>query len=54
MMKLADGSRPELKVVADQIGNPTSTTAVVQKLRELLLNPALAGTSLLTCEGEAS
>lgn len=54
MMQLADGTRPALKVVADQVGNPTSTTAVARKLRELLLDPALAGTFHLTCEGEAS
>ena len=54
MMQLADGTRPELKVVVDQIGNPTSTTAVARKLRELLQRPELAGTYHLTCEGEAS
>lgn len=54
MMKLADGTCPELKVVADQIGNPTSTTAVARKLRELLIRPELAGTYHLTREGEAS
>jgi len=54
MLKLADGTRPELKVVADQIGNPTSTLAVARKLRELLLRPELTGTFHLTCEGEAS
>ena len=54
MLNLADGSRPELKVVADQIGNPTSTLAVARKLREILLMPELRGTFHLTCEGEAS
>ena len=54
MLKLADGSRPELKVVADQIGNPTSTLAVARGLRELLRRPGLVGTFHLTCEGEAS
>ena len=54
MLKLADGSRPELKVVADQIGNPTSTLAVARGLRELLRRPGLVGTYHLTCEGEAS
>lgn len=54
MMKLADGTRPELKVVDDQVGNPTSTTAVARKLRSLLNKPLLAGTFHLTCEGEAS
>jgi dTDP-4-dehydrorhamnose reductase len=54
MVNLADGTRPELKVVADQIGNPTSTLAVARKLREILLRPELTGTFHLTCEGEAS
>ena len=54
MMALADGTRPVLKVVNDQIGNPTSTTAVARKIRELLYRPELVGTYHLTCEGEAS
>ncbi|MBE6356574.1 MAG: dTDP-4-dehydrorhamnose reductase [Lentisphaerae bacterium] len=54
MLQLADGSRPELKVVADQIGNPTSTLAVAAKLREIVLRPEVRGTLHLTCEGEAS
>lgn len=54
MVKLADGTRPELKVVADQIGNPTSTTAVARELREILKRPELVGTFHMTCEGEAT
>lgn len=54
MIKLADGTRPELKVVADQIGNPTSAIAVARKLGEILNRPKLCGTFHLTCEGEAS
>lgn len=54
MIKLADGTRPELKVVNDQIGNPTSALAVARKLREILRCPELAGTFHLTCEGEAT
>ena len=54
MLKLADGTRPALKVVADQIGNPTSTVAVARMLREILLHKELVGTFHLTCEGEAS
>lgn len=54
MMNLADGSRPELKVVADQIGNPTSTSTVAKALRNILKNETLCGTFHLTCEGEAS
>lgn len=54
MMSLADGSRPVLKVVADQHGNPTSTIAVARALRGILLRPELRGTFHLTCEGEAT
>ena len=54
MVNLADGSRPELKVVADQIGNPTSTLAVARQLRNILNRKELVGTFHLTCEGEAS
>lgn len=54
MMNLADGTRPELKVVSDQIGNPTSTVAVARALRNILLKKELCGTFHLTCEGEAS
>ena len=54
MMSLADGSRPMLKVVADQHGNPTSTTAVARQLNNILANPNLVGTFHLTCEGEAT
>ena len=54
MRKLADGNRPELKVVNDQHGNPTSTFAVARALRHILNRPELAGTFHLTCEGEAT
>ena len=54
MLKLADGTRPELKVVSDQIGNPTSTLAVARQLRNILNRRELVGTFHLTCEGEAS
>ncbi len=54
MMALADGSRPELKVVNDQIGNPTSTLAVAEGLKSILLAPEVVGTVHLTCEGEAT
>lgn len=54
MMSLADGTRPALKVVADQHGNPTSTAAVARRLRDILANPGLSGTFHLTCEGEAT
>ncbi len=54
MLKLADGSRPELKVVDDQRGNPTSTLAAGRMIARLLERPELVGTFHLTCEGEAS
>lgn len=43
-----------LKVVADQVGNPTSAIAVARKLGEILERPKLCGTFHMTCEGEAS
>ncbi len=54
MMALADSGRPELKVVADQVGNPTGADALAAHLEMLLEHPELAGTCHLTCEGEAS
>ena len=54
MLKLADGSRPVLKVVADQHGNPTSAYAVARELRAILRRPNLRGTFHVTCEGEAT
>ena len=54
MLGLADGTRPVLKVVDDQRGNPTSAYAVARELRALLDRPLLRGTFHLTCEGEAS
>lgn len=54
MLKLADGTRPELKVVDDQRGNPTSAVAVARKLDEFLARPLVRGTFHATCEGEAS
>ena len=54
MMGLADGSRPMLKVVADQHGNPTSAIAVARALRNILNRRNLCGTFHLTCEGEAT
>ena len=54
ILKLADGSRPQLKVVNDQIGNPTSCLAVAKHMRILVEHPELKGICHLTCEGEAS
>ena len=54
MMALADGTRPVLKVVDDQHGNPTSTLAVARELSVFLSHPELVGTYHCTCEGEAT
>ena len=54
MMSLADGNRSALKVVADQLGNPTSAAAVARALKSILDRPNLCGTFHLTCEGEAT
>lgn len=54
MLNLADGTRPVLKVVADQHGNPTSAYAVARELRTILARPMLCGTFHMTCEGEAT
>jgi dTDP-4-dehydrorhamnose reductase len=54
MINLADGTRPVLKVVADQHGNPTSAIAVAKELRHILNRPLLCGTFHVTCEGEAT
>lgn len=54
MLRLADGTRPEIKVVNDQIGNPTSCKAVADALAKILKHKEIVGTIHLTCEGEAS
>lgn len=54
ILKLADGSKEEIKVVNDQIGNPTSCLAVAKYMRIILEHPELTGICHLTCEGEAS
>lgn len=54
MLRLADGTRDCLKVVNDQVGNPTSTDSVASALNILVHRPELVGTIHLTCEGEAT
>jgi dTDP-4-dehydrorhamnose reductase len=54
MLALAQKGLPELKVVNDQHGNPTSTLAVARHLQLLLERPELQGTFHLTCEGETT
>jgi dTDP-4-dehydrorhamnose reductase len=53
MSKLGAQDGPALKVVNDQIGNPTSTDAVATGLLAVLEQP-LVGTVHLTCDGEAT
>lgn len=53
MLKLGAEAGPPLKVVDDQIGNPTSTEAVAGLIEHLLAVP-MAGTVHGSCEGEAT
>jgi dTDP-4-dehydrorhamnose reductase len=53
MMKLAAQDGPPLKVVDDQVGNPTSTGAVADGIARLI-DARACGTVHLTCEGETS
>ncbi len=53
MLKLGRESGPALKVVDDQIGNPTSTDAVAGLVEYLLATP-LQGVVHGSCEGEVS
>ena len=53
MLKLSAMGKDSLSVVSDQIGNPTSTSAVVDALKDLLKTD-YRGIVHLTAEGEAS
>jgi dTDP-4-dehydrorhamnose reductase len=53
MRKLGAQAGAPLTVVADQIGNPTSTDVVADAVVQLLEHP-LVGTLHLTCSGETS
>jgi dTDP-4-dehydrorhamnose reductase len=53
MLKLGSTEGAPLKVVADQVGNPTSADAVADLIARLLDVPA-AGLMHASCEGEAS
>lgn len=53
MLKFGAQAGDPLKVVDDQVGNPTSTDAVADGLLHLIEHP-LVGTVHLTCEGDAS
>ena len=53
MVKLGKTNK-ELKVVENQVGNPTSCLAVARALQNFIYNSSLVGTYHLTCEGEAN
>ncbi len=53
MLKLSKAGHPQLKVVNDQTGNPTSCNAVAAGLEKLIRNNC-RGLFHLTCEGEAT
>lgn len=53
MMKLGAQGGDPLRVVSDQVGNPTSCDAVARHIGQLLEVP-VAGTLHFTCEGETS
>jgi dTDP-4-dehydrorhamnose reductase len=54
MLRLADEGVSPLRVVSDQVGNPTSTDAVAAHLKLLLGRPEITGPVHLTCEGHAT
>lgn len=54
MLSLSRKGVPELKVVSDQRGNPTSAISVAEKIREILQRPEIKGTIHVTSEGSAS
>ena len=53
MLKLGAQAGPPLRVVHDQIGNPTSAEAVAELISRLLAVP-VAGLLHASCEGEAT
>ena len=54
MLRLAAEGTTPLRVVDDQVGNPTSTGAVVEHIKLLLEHPEITGPVHLTCEGHAT
>lgn len=54
MLKLGRQTGPDLTVVQDQIGNPTSTDAVAEALEPLLARDGPVGVFHTTCTGDAS
>ena len=53
MLRLGTQVGPPLTVVADQIGNPTSTTALAELVASVVDSPVI-GTMHASCEGETS
>lgn len=53
MLSLAEKNLSEIKVVNDQIGNPTSTSAVTYLIKDLLRTD-YKGVVHCTCEGSAT
>lgn len=53
MLRLGAQAGDPLRVVVDQLGNPTSTTAVAEAL-DRVIDQAIIGTVHLTCSGETS
>jgi dTDP-4-dehydrorhamnose reductase len=53
MRKLGATDGPPVRVVADQVGNPTSAIAVARRVADLLPVP-VGGVMHLSCSGEAS
>ena len=54
MARLASQDGPPLKVVDDQLGNPTSTDVVADEIAFLLGHPGICGIVHGTCEGVCS
>jgi len=54
MLRLATEGTSPLRVVDDQVGNPTSTDAVAEHIKLLLEHPEITGPVHLTCEGHAT
>jgi dTDP-4-dehydrorhamnose reductase len=53
MLRLASQDGPPLRVVNDQVGNPTSCEALADGLRQILRTP-IVGTVHLSCEGQST
>ncbi len=54
MLRLAAEGTMPLRIVDDQVGNPTSTDAVTGHIKLLLEHPEITGPVHLTCEGHAT